>query len=276
MTPYPDDGEELNKCIVSFALSGRRLVCFDNLAGRIGGAILDGALTTTTWEGRKLGKNQSPSLPLHVTFFATGNNVQVRADCARRTLQIKLSTPHESPDTRDDFRVKDLFGYVVANRAALLSDAFTVLVAYCRAGRPDQGLSAWGKYEAWSELVRGAVVFAGLTDPAATRAELRAHSDRDGEVMAAVIAAVKSLDPASRGMTAADLVRAAAGRPDDHAALQELAGPKPLDAGTLAYRLRGFDGRNFGGWCVAKVGARNKLALWAARQVGAPTGRMGG
>ncbi len=41
----------------------------------------------------------------------------------------------------------------------------TILGAYVQAGRPSMNLRHWGSFEGWSDLVRGAVVFAGLPDP---------------------------------------------------------------------------------------------------------------
>jgi predicted DNA-binding transcriptional regulator AlpA len=52
---YTDDTEELRKRITSLVLEGDRLVLFDNLVGRFGNAVLDAALTATSWKDRLLG-----------------------------------------------------------------------------------------------------------------------------------------------------------------------------------------------------------------------------
>lgn len=149
---YTHDVDELRKRITALALEGDRLVLFDNLDGRFGNAALDAALTSTAWKDRLLGQNKQASVPLWATWYATGNNVAVAADTARRVCHVRLETPEENPEGRGDFRHPDLLGWVRENRPRLLSAALTVLRGYVRAGRPDQRLPAWGSFEGWSGL----------------------------------------------------------------------------------------------------------------------------
>jgi hypothetical protein len=81
---YVSDDDELRKRITSLALAGDRLVLLDNLEGRFGSAALDAALTATSWKDRLLGANRIVEAPLVETWYATGNNVAVAADTARR------------------------------------------------------------------------------------------------------------------------------------------------------------------------------------------------
>jgi hypothetical protein len=97
-TPFPvisypanlmDCEEELRKKITSFLLYGDRIALFDNLTGVFGDGTLDRALTGTEWQDRILGGNRQFRGPLCVTFFATGNNVAIRADTVRRICHTK-------------------------------------------------------------------------------------------------------------------------------------------------------------------------------------------
>ena len=65
--------------------------------------------------------------------------------------------------------------------------ALTILRGYCAAGRPAQGFKPWGSFEQWSDLVRGAIVWAGEPDPADTREELRAENDTTGQALVGLV-----------------------------------------------------------------------------------------
>jgi hypothetical protein len=132
-------------------------VLFDNLEGKFGNAVLDAAPTGTAWKDRLLGANRMAEAPMHMTWYATGNNVAIAADTARRVCHVRLESNLERPEARADFRHRDLLAWVGENRGRLLAAALTILRGYCAAGRPDLGLPAWGSFEGWSRLVRSAV-----------------------------------------------------------------------------------------------------------------------
>ena len=81
----PRDDDETRKRITAIALAGEPLVLIDNINGTLGNASLDAALTATSWSDRILGETTMASgIPLYSTWFATGNNVAIAADTARR------------------------------------------------------------------------------------------------------------------------------------------------------------------------------------------------
>lgn len=82
----PRDDEEFRKRITALAVAGEPLILIDNIAGTLGSASLDAALTATSWSDRILGLTAMASnVPLFATWYATGNNVVLAADTARRT-----------------------------------------------------------------------------------------------------------------------------------------------------------------------------------------------
>jgi hypothetical protein len=272
---YTDDAEELRKRITSLVLAGDRLVLFDNLEGKFGNAPLDAALTGTNWKDRVLGANRMAEGPLYMTWYATGNNVTIAADTARRVCHVRLESPEERPEERRDFRHRDLLAWVGANRPRLLAAALTVLRGYCAAGRPDVGLPAWGSFEGWSGLVRSAVVWAGLPDPGETRLLLQEQADVAVENMAVVLACWEQMDPERRGMTAAEVVQLLYKQPppspppyhaDLKAALEALIG-KP-DTRTLGNRLRSYRRRLFRGRFIDQAGTEQRAARWAVFPAG--------
>jgi hypothetical protein len=274
---YTTDDDEMRKSILSVALSGEQAVFLDNVAGVLGNPCLDAALTATEWSGRVLGTNQQPRLPLLATWFSTGNNVMLVGDTARRVCHIRLESPDEKPEERAEFRHPNLLAWVREHRGRLLAAALTVLSAYCRAGRPDQGLKPWGSYEGWTALVRNAVAWVGMTDPGLARQELCERSDQEAEALRRLIAGWKEIDPDGAGKTAGQVLellrdKANASR---YALLREvLADLFDLPQGKLpstpklGYVLRRFRGRNVGGRCFDSRPAHGGVQAWHVRPVG--------
>jgi hypothetical protein len=230
----PTDDDEARKRITALALAGDPLVLIDNIVGTLGCASLDAALTATIWKDRLLGVSRMVELPLAVTWCASGNNVMLAADTMRRTLHIRLESPLENPEQRVGFKYPNVTEYALANRSRLLSAALTILRAYCHAGRPRHDLPAWGSFEGWSALVREAVVWLGMPDPADTRQELAAVADTEASALAELLESWPEIDPKNIGLTAAELLGKLDGDhaayPNIRAAIVELC---PPDKGPL-------------------------------------------
>ncbi len=180
-TPPTENEDEDRKRILAIARSGKPLVLIDNIKGNFGSPSMDAALTSTEWTDRDLGFSKNITVPLLVSWWATGNNLNLVGDICRRICHIRLDSPEENPERRSGFRHADIEGYVLAGRGRLLRAALTILRAFCVAGRPDMQLPPWGKFEGWWHLVRDAIVWAGEADPGETRDELTASSDEDSE-----------------------------------------------------------------------------------------------
>jgi hypothetical protein len=206
---YTNNKEELRKAITSLALEGDEMVLLDNVTGPFGNDVLDRALTATHWKDRILGGNNQYDGPLNATWYATANNVYLVGDTPRRAMPIRLESPLERPEEREDFKYPDLRQHVLTNRGRLLSAALTILRAYCRAGCPAQNLKPWGSFEGWSALVRGAVVWLRMPDPADTREDLRQGGCPEADALAALYAGIEALDPMGQGLTAASIIEQA-------------------------------------------------------------------
>jgi hypothetical protein len=268
---YSHDEDELRKRITSMALSGERLVLFDNLVGQFGNSVLDAALTATAWNDRVLGGNRMMEAPLYMTWYATGNNVAIAADTARRMCQIRLESPEEHPEDRKEFRHPQLLAFIAANRSRLLAAALTVLRAYCVAGRPNLGLPAWGSFEGWSSLVRSAVVWLDMPDPAETRLQLREQADAARESMGILLSCWEKMDSDGKGLTTAEVIQRVYDKaeshshPDWHAdmksALESLL--RRPDARLLGNKLRTFRRRIFCGRFIDRAATEHRAVRWA-------------
>lgn len=273
---YTNDREELRKKITTLAVEGERLVLLDNLAGAVGNDVLDMALTSDTWKDRLLGGNRIYNGPLNVMWVGTGNNVQFEADTARRVLQTRLETADERPEMKEGFRYPDLRAHILSIRGKLLAAALTILRGWIVAGRPTHKLPPWGSFEQWSNVVREAVVFAGLPDPGETRMQLQTMADRDANAMIDIIAGVAEMDEAGRGMTTAEIVKRlkddespSETMADMRAAVEELCGK--LCGRILGYKFRHFKRRNFNGRWIDKASSAQGKNRWAV--VSASAGR---
>ena len=171
------DEEEERKRLLTIALDGDQLVLIDNVTQPLGSPALDAALTAGVIKDRVLGKTQSREAPLHTVFFATGNNMQFHGDMARRVLPITLDPQMENPEERDGFAQSPLLPWVAQQRPRLVVAALTILRAYFAAGCPAQGVKPLGSFEAWSTLIRQALLWTGAPDPCEGRKGLEAESD---------------------------------------------------------------------------------------------------
>ena len=188
MPPARDEDEE-RKRLLAIALAGDPLVVIDNVTGALGTPALDVALTSLTFKDRLLGTNETTEAPLDAVFLATGNQMTFRGDTARRVVPIDLLPDVERPEERTDFAHPKLLAYLSAQRPTLVAAALTLLRAYVVAGRPPQGLTPYGSFEAWSDLIRAALVWAGQPDPCLGRVGLEASSDEAYDSLAALLEA---------------------------------------------------------------------------------------
>jgi hypothetical protein len=216
----PRDDDEFRKRITAIALAGEPTILIDNVSGMLGSPSLDAALTATSWSDRVLGRSEMVTLPLLATWWATGNNVIIMADTARRIDHIRLESPEETPEERSGFQHADLLAWVRGNRPRLAAAAVAMLAGYCAAGRPDMRLTPWGSFEGWSNLVRQAVVWAGMPDPASTRRELATQADRDAAALRMLLEGLLEMDPDARGVSVATMVKRLGEYPNEYDTLR--------------------------------------------------------
>jgi hypothetical protein len=288
---YTPNNDEMKKQVMATALSGDRMVLFDNIAGDFGGPVLDGALTSTEIKGRLLGTPDDVRVPLEATWYVTGNNLQLLGDMARRTLSSRLESPEEKPEERTGFKYPALLEHAARERPRYLGAALTILRAFCEAGRPSQKLKPWGSFESWSELVRDAVVWAGMTDPGETRIAL-ASSDVEAGGLAALIAGWKEFAPRGERIALADLLDRLRGdvtgaARNEHterfrklrtAILEVKPGPGGdlPSSRSLGNTLKKYRRRNVGGWVLDAEDNRDGILEWHVRPVdGWPAGSAG-
>jgi hypothetical protein len=279
---YNTDDQEMRKAITATAIEALPAVLLDNVDRVLGGASLDAALTALTWSDRVLGASKTTGdLPLRTVWTATGNNLRFGSDLARRVLPIRLAPSVENPEERTDFTNPDLLAWVRKNRQRLAVAALTILRAYFVAGRPVQPDGTWGSYGAWSALVRGAIVWAGLADPLATRATAKAD-DTSGAIVLGLIGGLLELDEHGNGLTVREMLAllndtANQNRyPAMREAVAEVATLRGIiDQAKLTYAFRKYKGRIANGWQIVGEPARSGVNRWAAKAISGDHGYHG-
>ena len=161
--------EEDEKRLFTILMQGDQMVSIDNVTRPIGSDALCTILTEPTWQSRVLGQSRNVSVNTNVLLTATGNNLVFASDMTRRALLCRM----ENPEGRSFKR--DLRAWVPEHRGQLVAAGLTVLRAFVAAGRPGLAeLPPFGSFEAWSNLVRGALVWLGEPDPCLTREHILA------------------------------------------------------------------------------------------------------
>ena len=136
-----DDPDEEKKRMLAYALAGKHVLCFDNIADSLGNAALDAILTQSSISGRVLGATRVVEGDNKFVLFATGNNPAIAEDTRRRTVEIRIDSGEERPENRNFTRSwSELEAFVAKNRPALLTAAFTLIRGAAASQFPGLGL----------------------------------------------------------------------------------------------------------------------------------------
>jgi len=160
---YPKDEEEMRKKITSALRKGATLIAFDNVVHPIESAELARALTSRQWSDRELGGNEMVTYTQCATWVATGNNIRLGGDMARRCYRIHLDAQTSEPESRKDFKHPRLLAHVGDTRGRLLWGSL-VLVRYYYSLRERPAVT-WprvGSFEAWCDTLGGILAAAGV------------------------------------------------------------------------------------------------------------------
>lgn len=249
--------EEDKKRLLSVLMQGDPVLVIDNITRPVTGEALCSVLTQETWQERRLGANTNQIVNTNALFIANGNNLEFREDMSTRAILCVMDARMERPETRPfdvDLRVE-----VPRRQGELVAAALTVLRAFVVAGRPGlDKLETFGRFEEWSDLVRGALVWAGEADPCDTR-RLVAVGDSAREELVVLVDAWEAAVGIGKEVTAQNLIDTA-GHPMDgaggdetlRAALEGIC-PNRLTAKALGTRLRPFLGKVVRGLHIRRI-----------------------
>jgi hypothetical protein len=161
--PAPGSEEEWDKRITALLLEGHPLITLDNVVGRLQSEKLEAVLTSEMYGGRPLGTSTIVPLPNRATWMATGNNLKVGGDLARRCYQIRLDPRVSRPWMREGFAHADLITHLAETRAEHIAALLTLARAWFVAGKPlDPALPHLGTFTPWVQTIGGILRHVGV------------------------------------------------------------------------------------------------------------------
>jgi hypothetical protein len=153
--------DERDKRILALLLRGDTLVHLDNIRQYLDSAALASLLTSSTYSGRPMAKTEIASPPNTLTVVASGNNVRMSGELAKRTVPIILHPADDHPEDRTDYRHPDLRGYIRQVRPQVLGTLLGMVDNWRQAGRP-LAPGPIGGFERWSGIIGGILQLAGF------------------------------------------------------------------------------------------------------------------
>ena len=197
--------EETEKRLGAALLAGQPLISIDNLNGDLGGDALCQIVERPVVEIRVLGKSELVRIEARSTLFATGNNIRLVGDLARRVLRCRLDPRTEEPEWLR-FRRRPVAA-VLADRGRYVAAALTIARGYLAAGRPHRAPPP-ASFESWSDLVRSALLWLGQADPVDTMRGARAD-DPSRETMVALFRAWRNVIGTEERKTSSEIIKLA-------------------------------------------------------------------
>src|SRR5262249_33877092 len=91
------DEDEWRERLTAVPVSGVPVVVLDNVRRRLDSAALSAALTAEAWTDRLLGRSEMARMPVRCLWLATGNNVALSMELARRTVRLRLDARMDRP-----------------------------------------------------------------------------------------------------------------------------------------------------------------------------------
>jgi putative DNA primase/helicase len=158
------DEAELEKRIDAALLKCQPIIGIDNVNGILFSNKLAVAIEQRLIDVRPLGTSTTVQIENKGCFPATGCNISVRSDMARRTLSRFLDPNIERPESRE-FK-HNPFQDVLADRGKYIAAAMTIARAYQAAGEPAVDAKRLASFDAWSRFVQRPLIWLGCADPA--------------------------------------------------------------------------------------------------------------
>lgn len=265
-----DNEAEEKKRIMAILLEGDPIICYDNVEKPFKSAALCSILTQSEYKDRILGVSESRTVPTNATFLVTGNNLVFSGDISTRTLLCKLDPQVEHPEERA-FDI-NLRVYIPQNRERLVVAGLTILRAYHIAGKPQQNIKPFGRFEEWSEWIRSAILWIGMADPYDSRKGIE-NSDPIRIALCSLFSIWYEMFK-DEAIKVKDLIVATVEHGDVnsealHEVLMELAPDRKggINKNSLGKKLAQYKNRIEGGFRLEQNGTYQGSSLWRVRKV---------
>jgi hypothetical protein len=275
---YADTDEEMTKTMLAVLAEGDQVVLIDNVERPLEGDTLCVVLTQESFRQRVLGRTEMMSVPTTTLFLATGNHLVIAGDLRTRALLCRLDPKEERPEERQfatEYRT-----WITEHRPELVAAALTIMRAFIATKQqPRDFCPQWGRFEAWTDMVRAPLIWLDCADPCASLKELE-KEDPDrielGRVIACWRAAfdLKNKGKSVKGNTAAEAIALAVSARDAppgadqegvalDLVLKEICKDRDgsLSPKRLSNWLRKHSNRFVDGLCIVRAGSNHDHTL---------------
>ncbi len=175
--------------MMAFLRRGPMVVVLDNINTVLSSPALAAMVTAPdAYTDRLIKTSDTITVPIRNLWVATGNNVQVSHEMARRCVLIRMDAKLEHPESGREFRHDPLMDWVRAHRGELVWAALVLVQAWVAKGRP-RGTKSKGTFESWAKTISGIFEVCGMPGFLENKDELEAYSDSEEETWTAIIEA---------------------------------------------------------------------------------------
>lgn len=238
---FPDADEEGPKVALAALMEGDPIILIDNIERPLQGDWLCTLLTSETYRARLLGKSEMVSAPSASLWMATGNNLVLVGDLRTRALICRIDPQCEHPEQRGF--ADDIKQTMAKRRPEMVAAGLTVMRAFIATEqRVAEFVKPWGRFEAWTDLVRAPLVWLDRADPCQTIASIEKDDPERADLLRMLIAwkAAFGADPATARKAVALASEVGMMLTDGGKLLREVLGDIAMDrGGTLNVRKVG-------------------------------------
>lgn len=173
--------DERDKRILAVLLRGDTIIHFDNIHhGYLDSPALASLVTASNYSGRVLGQTELCAPRNLTTIVATGNNIRMTGELAKRTVPIVLRPPTDRPEERTDFAHPDLRAYVTAERGRIMGCLVGMVLNWQAEGSPMVG-PPFGGFERWTRMIAGILAANGFAEHLSNRDSWVSRTNTDGD-----------------------------------------------------------------------------------------------
>lgn len=264
----PRSDEEAEKTALSVLMENDLVVLIDNISRALDGDWLCSMITSETHSQRVLGRNEMMKVPTRMLWLATGNHLRVSGDMRSRTLLCRINARVENPGER--VFSGELRASIRTRRPEIVAAALTLLRSYitCGPGADALGVKPWGRFEAWTDMVRAPIVWMDAPDPCLSLKAVEASDPARSEHLRLVTSWWDCFG--ERGMTtreALDWIGANKGNSAGDKLGELLAEVASTKDGRITTRsvgnwLEKRTGAPIGGYQLVRAGVKDHVAVW--------------
>ena len=169
--------------------TGPAVIVLDNINEPLKSTALASMITAPdTVSGRVIRSSVVESIPVRNLWIASGNNVAMTDEMARRTLLIRMDANMEHPEEGREFRHPHLMEWATEHRSELVWAALILVQAWVAAGRP-RGSKTKGSFASWAETMSGILEIVGIGGFMENNDKLRALADIEGDAWRSFVTA---------------------------------------------------------------------------------------